>query len=80
MTQQHVTYTGIKSEQARILSIGGGEPGQAVVVLDNGQTWKVTDDDGGLSKGNQVTIKRASLGSFLMVAPSHHVYRVRRIG
>jgi len=80
MTQQHVTYTGIKSEQARILSIGGGEPGQAVVVLDNGQTWKVTDDDGALSKGNQVTIKRASLGSFLMVAPSHHVYRVRRIG
>jgi hypothetical protein len=79
LAQQHVEYGGIKSEQARIVSISGGEPGQSLVVLDNGQAWKVTDDDGGLSKGNQVTIKRASLGSFLMVAPSHHVYRVHRI-
>jgi len=49
------------------------------VVLDNGQTWTVMDNDGRLASGDAVTIKRAALGSFLMMAPSNHRYRVRRI-
>ncbi len=69
----------IKSEQAQIVGITHGASGQAMVVLDNGQSWSVLDDDGWLSNGAMVTIKRAALGSFMMRTPSHHTYRVRRI-
>ncbi len=77
--QQHVATLEIKSEQAQIVGITHGASGQAMVVLDNGQSWSVLDDDGWLSNGAMVTIKRAALGSFMMRTPSHHTYRVRRI-
>jgi hypothetical protein len=77
--QQHVASVGIKSEEAQIVGITPGEPGHATIVLDNGQSWNVLDDDGWLSNGSKVTIKRAALGSFMMRTPSHHTYRVRRI-
>jgi hypothetical protein len=48
-------------------------------VLDSGQTWTVLDDDGRVSAGDAVTIKKATLGAFLMMTPSHHSYRVRRL-
>jgi hypothetical protein len=50
-----------------------------MVVLDSGQTWTVMDNDGRLAAGDAVTIKRAALGSFLMLTPSNHRYRVRRV-
>lgn len=78
-SQQHVETVRIKSEEAHIVSIAHGAPGQATVVLDNGQSWKVLEDDGWISQGNKVTIKRAALGSFLMHTPSHHTYNVSRI-
>ena len=77
--QTHVEKIQIKSEAAHIVGINQGEPGQAIVVLDNGQSWRVSDADDWLTKGDAVTIKRASLGSFLMHTPSNHSYRVRRI-
>ncbi len=49
------------------------------LVLDNGQTWGFIEPDPRLRPGDSVTIKRASLGSFLMVTPSRHSYRVQRI-
>jgi hypothetical protein len=49
-----------------------------VVVLDNGQTWTFVEQDPRLRPGDSVTIKRASLGSFLMTTPSRHSYRVQR--
>jgi hypothetical protein len=48
------------------------------VVLDNGQTWKFIDPEPRLRPGDSVTIKRASLGSFLMLTPSRRSYRVER--
>jgi hypothetical protein len=79
LVQQHVADAGPTSIQARIVQISADHLGHAVIVLDSGQTWKVTDDDGWLSQGDRVTIKRAALASFLLVAPSNHTYRVRRI-
>jgi hypothetical protein len=32
-----------------------------------------------VSQGQAVTIKRAALGSYLLVTPSHHSYTVRRL-
>jgi hypothetical protein len=48
------------------------------VVLDNGQAWTFVEQDPRLRPGDSVTIKRAALGSFLMMTPSRHSYRVQR--
>ncbi len=77
--QQRVETVEVKSEVAQIVSVARGGPGQAMIVLDNGQSWRVQDDDGWLSNGYKVTIKRAALGSFLMHTSANHTYRVRRI-
>jgi hypothetical protein len=76
--QQHVKPAGPKSEKATITSLSSDGQGLSWVELDNGQTWKVLDNDGRLSSGDQVVIKPASLASFLMTAPSGHKYRVHR--
>jgi hypothetical protein len=48
------------------------------MALDNDQRWAVEDNDGRLSVGDAVRIKRAAMGSFLMITASNHTYRVRR--
>jgi hypothetical protein len=55
--------------------------GRALIVLDNGQTWTLTDaiDYSRLSSGDAVTIRRAALGSFIMATPSRHSFHVRRL-
>ncbi len=49
------------------------------LLLDNEQTWSLLDPDPHVRPGDSVTIKRASLGSFLMMTPSRRSYRVERV-
>jgi hypothetical protein len=77
--QQHTTDLGPKSIAAQISNVSSDQIGRTLIVLDNGETWTVTDNDGRLSSGDAVTIKKAALGSFLMFTASNHSYRVRRI-
>ncbi len=49
------------------------------LLLDNEQTWSLLDPDPHVRPGDSVTIKRASLGSFLMTTPSRRSYRVERV-
>ena len=77
--QQHTADLGPKSETAHISIVGSDQTGRTFVVLDSGQTWTVMDSDGRLNSGDAVTIKRAALGSFLMLTPSNHSYRVHRV-
>jgi hypothetical protein len=77
--QRHVAVVGPKEESARIVSMASNQAGHSTIVLDTGQTWTVLDDDGWLSSGDQVTIRRATLGSYLLIAPSRHSYKVHRI-
>jgi hypothetical protein len=76
--QRRVAVTGPKEESAHIVSMAVNQAGHSTIVLDSGQTWTVLDDDGWLSSGDQVTIKHATLGSYLLIAPSHHTYKVHR--
>ncbi len=64
--------------QAHIAGLSTDRIGNAIVTLDNGQTWILGDNDSRLEVGQTVTIKRAALGSFLMTTPDRHSYRVRR--
>ena len=79
LAQQHMAFAGPTSIKARVEAINSGPNGQTYIVLDSGQTWSMGENDGWLSKGDAVTIKRAALGAFLLTAPSNHSYHVRRV-
>ncbi len=55
--------------------------GEFVVTLDNSQVWRQIELDSRAwpEKGDTVTIRRAALGSFLLVTPDHRATRVHRI-
>jgi len=74
-----MAFAGPTSIKARIDAINSAPNGQTYIVLDSGQTWIMRENDGWLSKGDAVTIKRAALGAFLLTAPSNHSYHVRRV-
>jgi hypothetical protein len=76
--QLHVAPEGPSSITALVTNVNQDARGQTYVRLDNGQTWTTTEPDLWLGPGESVTIKRATLGSFLMVTTSKHSYRVRR--
>ncbi len=66
------------SIQAVVVGITQSRAGPMRLELDNGQTWTVSDSDVRLERGDPVTIRRASLGSYLMQTPSRRSYRVMR--
>ncbi len=63
---------------AHVVSGNGDRQGNVYVVLDNGQTWTYADAGGPPQAGGAVTIRRASLGSYLLTTPSHHTFRAQR--
>jgi hypothetical protein len=70
---------GADAVHAIVSRITQDQLGRTTITLDNNQTWTYTDEDGRLSAGNAITIKRAALGSYLMTTPARRVYTVRRI-
>jgi hypothetical protein len=77
--QQHTVDVGPQMITANISNLSSNQKGDTFVVLDNGQTWSVTGNDGWLATGQAVRIKRAAMGSYLMLIPSNHTYHVRRL-
>ncbi len=65
--------------QAKVTGVNTDRLGNVRVSLDNGQLWTFNAPDALLRVGDAVTIKRASLGSFLMTTPSRHTYRTERV-
>ncbi len=69
---------GLQSIQAHITNVLTDRQGNGYVLLDNGQMWTYQGDDGRMRPGEPVTIKRASLGSYIMVTQSRRSYHVTR--
>jgi hypothetical protein len=67
----------IAAAVTRVSSLPGG---QRLVVLDNGQSWRVIEGSsrGPLRNGDSITITRAALGSFRLITPAGVGLRVRR--
>ena len=63
---------------AHVVSASSDRQGNVFLVLDNGQTWTYLDTTGAPQPGGEVTIRRASLGSYLITTPSHHTFRALR--
>jgi hypothetical protein len=69
-----------KSITAKVAGFGRAPNGRTRVTLDNDEVWEYQDDpDLLLSIGDSVTIKRALLGSFILVTPTKVSHRVSRI-
>jgi hypothetical protein len=69
---------GPEAIHSRIAALSTDRIGHAVVTLENGQTWQISDDASRLAIGQDVTIKKAALGSFLMTTEDRRAYSVRR--
>jgi hypothetical protein len=69
---------GLQSIQAHLTNVLTDRQGNGYVLLDNGQIWTYQGDDGRMRPGETVTIKRASLGSYIMVTQSKRSYHVTR--
>lgn len=71
----------VSSITARVTEITSDREGKKVVALDNGQTWRELSKSGflTLNPGDEVTINRAALGSFMMSIPNGRPIRVRRV-
>jgi hypothetical protein len=79
-TQLHSAPQGPQAIEAHVTKVTVDQAFRNYVVLDNGQTWASTDGDLQLDSGERVTIKRAALGSFMLVSTtSKHSYHVRRV-
>lgn len=68
----------LQSIQVHIANVLTDRQGNGYVLLDNGQMWTYQGDDGRMRPGEPVTIKRASLGSYIMVTQSKRSYHVTR--
>jgi hypothetical protein len=77
--QQHTLDVGPKMITATISNVSSNQKGETFVVLDNGQTWSVAENDGWLATGQAISIKRASMRAYLMRIPSNHTYYVHRL-
>ncbi|MGB5102609.1 MAG: hypothetical protein WBO04_04725 [Steroidobacteraceae bacterium] len=68
----------VTAQVARVRKLPTGE---LVVTLENGQVWTQigADPRARVATGDTVTIKKASLGSYLLVTASRIATRVRRV-
>jgi hypothetical protein len=70
-----------QSITSKVTAIGRQPAGELVVTLENGQVWTQVSVDprATLAVGDAVTIKKASLGSHLLVTPMRYATSVRRV-
>ncbi len=75
------TPTEPDSLSGKVASVGHRPTGELVVTLEDGQVWVEVGPSGGVvvKAGELVTIRRASLGSYMLVTPTHVGTRVRRV-
>lgn len=67
--------------EARIASVTRRQTGERVVTLDNGQVWLLTEvsSRGRLDHGDPVVVRKAALGSYMLVTEGRLSLRARRV-
>jgi hypothetical protein len=76
------TTGSVEEVKAALAGVRLNAEAQGVFTLDNGQTWRQIDTTRltGMKSGQTVTVKRASLGSFMLLRASGGAgIRVRRV-
>jgi hypothetical protein len=64
-----------------VAEVGRQPTGGLVVTLENGQVWAQSESltKARVAPGDEVTIRKATLGSYMLVAPNKVSMRVRRV-
>ncbi len=67
--------------RATVKGVAERSRGERVVTLENGQVWMLTEGTsrGRLRSGDQVTIRNAALGTYMLVTPSGIALRAKRL-
>lgn len=69
----------VDSVTAKVIGLAYDAYGRETVSLEGGPMWQLAGTDALLANGDSVTIKRASLGSYILTTPSGRTHRVRRL-
>ena len=71
----------IEAMEARVTSIAVTAEGAAIIVLDNGQSWRQISGSATLllKAGDPVVIRRAAMGSFQLSTPNGRSAKVKRL-
>lgn len=80
-TPEHIRKLAPERIQASVTRIAIRADGSRTLTLDNGQVWWLTEvtSKGHLKVGDQVALRTAALGSFMLITPSRVPLRARRI-
>lgn len=64
---------------AKVISLGSNSRGHSTVTLEGDQIWELDSADPVLAAGETVTVKRGTLGSFILTTAAGRLHRVHRI-
>jgi hypothetical protein len=78
-TEEHPAPPRVESLiTGKVISIGISSSGRSTVTLDSNQVWELDSADPVLANGDLVTVKRGTLGSFILTTPAGRLHRVHR--
>jgi hypothetical protein len=63
----------------KVVSIGISSTGRSTVTLEGDQVWELDSADPVLRNGDTVSVKRGTLGSFILTTPAGRLHRAHRI-
>jgi hypothetical protein len=64
---------------AKVISIGISSSGRSTISLEGDLVWELDSADPVLKIGDAVTVKRGTLGSFILTTPAGRLHRVHRV-
>jgi hypothetical protein len=64
---------------SKVVSLGSSSRGHVTVTLESDQVWELDSADPVLAVGDTVTVKRGTLGSFILTTAANRLHRVHRI-
>lgn len=78
---EHMRKTAPDRIEAKVERVSYRPTGERMVALDSGQVWLLTEatSKGHLRQGDQVVIRTAALGTYMLVTPGRVSLRARRI-
>jgi hypothetical protein len=71
--------SGVEAVTGKVVNLKYDAYGKETIWLEGGAIWQLAGSDAILAKGDQVTIKRASFGSYLMTTSAGREHRVKRL-
>ena len=71
--------SGIDAVTSKVVDLKYDGYGKETIWLEGGAIWQLAESDPILAKGDEVTIKRATFGSYLMATAAGREHRVKRL-